>query len=179
MNDSAPTTDFTALALTRHSCRKFLPNPVPRNIIEKIFEAVRMAPSACNRQPWIFLIADTAELRQIVIGSYNRSWMETAPMFVIACGNHDEGWKRASDGKDHTDIDVAIAVEHLCLSASAEGIGTCWVCNFDVSALKEQLNLPAHIEPIAIIPMGYFDYEYDSSDKQRKTINEIIKWGKY
>lgn len=77
------------------------------------------------------------------------------------------------DGKDHADIDVAIAVEHLCLAATEQGLGTCWVCNFDVPLCREVLQLPVHIEPAVLIPVGY-PAEQEMSTKKRKSLDEIL-----
>ena len=97
----------------------------------------------------------------------------------MALGLHDEAWHRSFDGKDHTDVDVSIAVEHLCLGAASLGLGTCWVCNFDPAIVREGLNLPDNVEPIAIIPMGYPDSDGTVPEKKRKPLDEIVKWGKY
>ena len=97
-------------------------------------------------------------------------------MFIVACEDHSQSWKRGSDGKDHADIDVAIAVEHICLAAAEQGLGTCWVCNFDVARCKEVLNLPENIEPAVIIPLGYPEREeqFAESEKKRKGAEEIV-----
>lgn len=168
---------FLSLVAQRYSCRDYKPEPVSRQLLTQVLETARLAPSACNRQPWVFVVADTPSSREAIIGSYDRPWVRTAPAFIVACGNHDEAWHRAADEKDHTDVDVSIAVEHICLAASAIGLGTCWVCNFDAELLRQALNLPASLEPIAIIPIGY-----PTSDaiveKKRKTIDDIIVWEK-
>ena len=91
----------------------------------------------------------------------------------MACGNHQISWKR-NDGKDHCDIDVAIAVEHIMLAATELGLGTCWVCNFDAKMCAEILNLPKEWEPIAIIPIGYSDTAV--VEKKRKPIDEIVEY---
>ena len=83
--------------------------------------------------------------------------------------------------KDFCDVDVAIAVEHLCLAATEQELGTCWVCNFDTKLCAEILNLPEDIEPLVLIPIGYPENPdvFVSTPKKRKAFNEIIKWGKY
>ena len=73
----------------------------------------------------------------------------------MACTNHEESWHRRADNKDPADIDIAIAVEHLCLAATEQGLGTCWVCNFDASQCSTVLGLPEYIEPAVLIPVGY------------------------
>jgi nitroreductase len=95
-------------------------------------------------------------------------------MCIVACGNYQESWKR-SDGKDHCDIDVSIAVTHLTLAAAELGLGTCWVCNFDTKFCSQYLNLPESVEPIAIIPIGYPANPdvFVNNGKNRKNIEEI------
>lgn len=163
----------------RYSCRNFKEKPVSRDTISTIIDAARLAPSACNRQPWEFIVIDTDDLRRTVIESYDRQWIRSAPAFIIACGLHDEAWHRDSDGKDHTDVDVSIAIEHICLAATALNLGTCWVCNFNTDTLRTGLNIPQNIEPIAIIPLGYPDTSAPLPEKKRKSLEDITKWGKY
>ncbi len=168
------------LVESRFSCRQYTSTPVPRDIIVTILEAARKAPSACNRQPWEFLVIESDEqLRSVVIDSYGRDWLKTAPVFIVACGKHGEAWHRSYDGKDHTDVDVSIAVEHICLAATSLGLGSCWICNFDVDKLCKGLNIPEGIEPIAIIPIGYSAPSEELPSKNRKPIDEIVRWGKY
>ncbi len=173
---------FNNLAKSRYSCRNFDRDKiVNRDLLTRIIDSARLAPSACNRQPWIFIVVDDCcevSTRQAVIESYNRPWMNNAPAFIIACGNHDEAWHRPADDKDHTDIDLSIAIEHICLAATNAGLGTCWVCNFDVEKISHSLNIPSHIEPIAIIPIGY-SADSNIPSKNRKELEQIIKWGKF
>ena len=101
---------------------------------------------------------------------YHRDWFKTAPMYIIASILHDQEWVR-SDGKHHGDIDIAIAVEHLCLAATEQGLATCWVCNFKADICKELFTLPENEEPAVIIPLGYAADEM--KPKTRKSIDEI------
>ena len=100
------------------------------------------------------------------------SGLATAPCIIVACTNHEESWHRRADNKDHADIDIAIAVEHLCLAATEQGLGTCWVCNFDASQCSTVLGLPEYIEPAVLIPVGYAEDE--PVEKKRKMLNEIL-----
>jgi nitroreductase len=135
-------------------------------------ECVRLAPSAVNKQPWQFRIVTDEDEKAKLQQCYNRDWFKTAPMYVIASVLHDEEWVRA-DGKPHGNIDIAIAVEHLCLAATEQGLATCWVCNFDAVLCKELFGLPASEEPAVIIPLGY---AADSlRPKNRKAMEEIVK----
>lgn len=93
---------------------------------------------------------------------------------IVAVGDRQSSWKRA-DGKDHVDVDVAISVDHLTLAASDVGLGTCWVCAFDAKLCHEILNLPVHMEAIALIPIGYPEKE-EVKEKRRKSLDEIVEW---
>ena len=93
-------------------------------------------------------------------------------MYIIASVLHDEEWVRA-DGKHHGDIDIAIAVEHLCLAATEQGLATCWVCNFDAPLCKALFALSDNEEPAVVIPLGYAADEM--KPKSRKPIDEIVK----
>lgn len=167
--------EFMALALQRYSCRKYKNTPVNKEIILQLIEAARIAPSACNKQPWTFYIADDKESTEKIVGCYEREWVKNVPAFIVAVGNHDESWHRSFDNKDHADIDIAIACEHICLAAAALGLGSCWICHFDAKKCAEVLGLSQNQEPIAIIPIG-FPENNDIPNKNRKSIDEITKW---
>ena len=168
--------EFIKLAEERSSIRKYSNKEVSRELINQVIESARIAPSAVNFQPWRFLIVTGEKAKAVVREFYPREWFATAPLYIVACGNHEEAWHRSFDGKDHTDVDVAIAVEHICLSAAAAGLGTCWVCNFDAAKLKADLSLPENMEPIAIIPLGYTEGDGDVRPKKRKSTEEIVQW---
>lgn len=80
-------------------------------------------------------------------------------------------------GKDHMDIDVAIATEHISLAAAEQGLGSCWVCNFDTDLCRKHFNLPDTIEPAVILTIGYPESPdlFEQTSKKRKTLEEIIK----
>lgn len=164
---------FLDLVKARYSVRSYEMRPVEQEKLDYILECVRLAPSAVNFQPWRFAIVTDPEKLSALKTAYAREWIQTAPCIIVACGNHDEAWHRKSDGKDHTDVDVSIAVEHLCLAATEQGLGTCWVCNFDTDRCREVMNLPENLDPIALIPIGY---PTDSAvpEKKRKSLDEIL-----
>lgn len=128
--------NFLELVKARHSVRSYVERPIEQSKLDYILECVRLAPSAVNFQPWKFAVVTEKNLLDAVKSTYPREWIKTAPCIIVACGNHDAAWHRKLDDKDHTDVDVAIAVEHLCLAATEQGLGSCWVCNFDVPPLQ-------------------------------------------
>ena len=163
---------FLELVKQRYSCRAYKPLGVEKEKLEYILECVRLAPSAVNKQPWCFRIVSKEEDKVRLQQCYNRDWFKTAPMYVVASVLHDEEWVR-SDGKHHCDIDIAIAVEHLCLAATEQGLATCWVCNFDAVLCKEIFNLSDNEEPAVLIPLGYAEDEV--KPKNRKPIEAIVR----
>jgi Nitroreductase len=154
---------FLDIAKARFSVRNYKPVEIEDNKLSMMLEAFRVAPSAVNFQPWHIILIKTDPGKLKVHEAYPREWLKTAPVILIVCGDHRLSWKR-SDNKDHLDIDVSIAIDHLMLQATELGLGTCWVCNFNTSTIRKNFNLPEHIEPIAIIPVGY---PTDSPDVNR------------
>lgn len=170
--------DFISLVKSRYSCRSYQPTEIDRETITEILNAARLAPSACNKQPWKFMVIEATRERAWIHECYDRDWVKEAPIFIIALANHDEGWHREIDNKDHTDIDLAIAIEHICLAASSFGLGSCWICNFDVSKCMSLFNIPEEWEPVAIIPIGHPTTNI-YPEKKRKSLSDIVKWGKF
>ena len=160
------------LIKSRYSCRSYQPASVEPAKLDYIMECVRLAPSAVNKQPWRFRIVSSDEDKAKLQRCYARTWFNSAPMYIIASLVHDEEWVR-SDGKHHGDIDVAIAVEHLCLAAAEQGLGTCWVCNFDALLCSQLFSYAEGEEPVVLIPIGYPADE--AKPKVRKEMNEILK----
>ena len=158
------------LVKNRYSCRSYQPKDVEQDKLDYIMECVRFAPSAVNKQPWKFRIVSSAEDRKKLCQCYDREWFATAPVIVIASILHDEEWVRF-DGKHHGDIDIAIAVEHLCLAATEKSLGTCWVCNFDAELCRKEFALEANEEAAVLIPIGYPADE--PKEKKRKPIEKI------
>lgn len=162
---------FKELCELRYSTRAYQNRPIEPQVLEYIKECVRLAPSAVNRQPWKFMVISDSEGLNKLQQCYNREWLQQAPVCILACKNTGEAWTRRYDDKNHADIDVAIAVEHLCLAAAEQGLGSCWVCNFRVELCRELFTLPDGWDPVAIVPLGYPADE--RPDKNRKPAEEV------
>lgn len=169
---------FIELAIKRFSVRNFEQRPVEKEKLLYILEAARIAPSAVNFQPWKFIVVTKPELLELVQTVYHRQWLATAPVIIIALGNHDKGWRRKSDDKDFTEIDVAIAIDHLTLAATELDLGTCWICNFDVEKCCQILNIPDYLEPIALIPVGY-PVKLPDLNKNREHLEKLVTWDEF
>jgi len=171
--------NFEELIRKRFSCRKFKAE-VPRDeLLKKVVHFAHLATSAKNIQPWKFIIVRDEKLTDLK-NTYKKSWIQDAPAIIVACANYKEAWIR-EDGKNHADIDVSIAADHLTLAATELGLGTCWVCKFDVIQCATILNLPEGIAPIAMFPIGFPAVEPDENrhDKLRKNLDEVVTFEKY
>lgn len=164
--------NFLELVKLRHSVRAYQPRQVEQEKLDYIMECVRFAPSAVNYQPWHFYIIRQPKQLAAIKTAYQREWIQSAPCIIVACTDHDTSWHRKIDGKDHADIDIAIAVEHLCLAAAEQGLSTCWVCNFDPAICRQVLSLPDNMEPAVMIPLGYA-VDTAAAEKKRKDLQEI------
>ena len=165
---------FKELAQKRYSVRSYSAEPVSDEQLNYILECARIAPSAVNFQPWHFYLARTEEALQKVRLTYPRSWFATAPLVIVGCICHDQSWHRPTDQKDHGDIDIAIATEHICLAAAEQGLGTCWVCNFDAQLCHQLLQLPDNEEAAVLIPLGHLAADAQPRPTTRKPLEEIV-----
>src|SRR5690554_3223434 len=169
--------DFLDLARKRCSVRSFLPREVEREKLLQVLEAARIAPSACNLQPWRIIVVEDSEKKMKLYESYQRDWFVKAPVILVICADHNQSWKRR-DGKDFADIDIAIAVDHMTLAAANLGLGTCWIGAFDEVKCRKALQLPKHLELVAMLPLGYPE-KTESPERHktsRKSLEEIVKW---
>ena len=163
--------NFLDLVKQRYSCRSYQNKSVEQEKLDYVMDCARLAPSAVNKQPWLFRIVSDDASKAKLQECYDRDWFKTAPMYIICSILHDEEWIRY-DGKHHGNIDIAVAVEHLCLAATEQGLATCWVCNFNVEKCKKNFDIPADEDPTVIIPIGYAADQ--PTEKKRKPISEII-----
>ena len=166
--------DFSEVINKRTSVRKYKAQQPAKEQLEAIIEAARQAPSACNRQPWKFYVIQSAEILEKVRQAYDREWFRTSPTVIVVAGNHDESWYRQADGKDHCDIDVAIAAEHIALAATNEGLSSCWICNFDKPLLAKILNIEGNKEPIVMFAIGFADET--AKPHTRKELSEVVEY---
>lgn len=165
---------FLKLAEKRYSVRGYQSKPVEKEKLLQVLEAARLAPSAVNYQPWHLFVVSDQDLLGRLQQAYPRNWFAQAPLVIVACGDHSRSWKRG-DGRDYCDVDVAIAVDHMTLAAADLGLGTCWIGAFDVNMVREVLELPEHLEPIAMLPVGYPAAD-SAPKKKRRELDEMVTW---
>lgn len=174
------------LILSRQSDRKYSEKPVEKEKLERILEAGRMSPSACNAQPWKFIvvtkpalieqIADAASAKLLGMNSF----VAQAPVQIIVVRekpNFSSKVGATIKNKDYSLIDIGIASENICLQAKAEGLGSCMIGWFDEKMLRKILNIPRSKRVELIITIGYS--LSDQRDKKRKPTGETVSYNKY
>jgi len=168
--------NFLELAKKRYSCRHYLSKAIEEEKLLYVLEAGRIAPSAANRQPWHFIVVKDPELKNHLFEAYPRDWFTEAPVVLVVCGNHNQSWKRSKDKKDHADIDAAIATDHITLAAAEIGLASCWICAFDADMVSNILDLPAELEPVVLLPIGYpaDNGDVNRHNTLRKPLDEIL-----
>ncbi|MFW6189189.1 MAG: nitroreductase family protein [Planctomycetota bacterium] len=165
--------DFYEVIRKRRSVRAYEARAVSKDKLERVLEAAQQAPSAANRQPYVFYVVQDEERRARLKEAYSQQWLVDAPVAVCACTRPSEAWERV-DGKNYADVDVSIAMEHLVLAAAAEGLGTCWIGAFNPEKLRAVLDIPPDLDPVALTPLGHPAQE--PSATPRKSLEELVEY---
>ena len=170
--------DFNELITKRQSERKYDTRPVESDKIMQCIEAVRMAPSACNAQPWKFIVVDEPELKKHLSSAAASMGMNKfvieAPVIVAIVLEKPNAMSKIGSvlkGKEYTLIDIGIAVTHFCLQATDLGLGTCIIGWFDEKKVRKLLNIPGKKRIPLLLTVGYSTDELRK--KQRKELNVI------
>jgi nitroreductase len=165
--------DFLDVIEQRYSVRAYRPDPIDPSVLRQVFEAARLAPTACNRQPFQIIVVETAKRQDELARLYHRGWFRQAPLVIGIFALAEQAWARR-DGVRYGWVDATIAMDHLILAATALGLGTCWVAAFDPAAAREIFGLPASVEPVAFTPLGY---PADTRPaKSRKPLEELVRY---
>ena len=167
--------------IKRKSIRKFdTKKPVDDKIIGLLIYAATQAPSAGNTQEWVFIVVRDEERRKRIAKiCYNQEFVGEAPVIIVVCGNEKkiELMYGERGKKMYLYQDTAAAIENLLLLATSLGLGSCWVGAFDEEELKEVLELPENIKPLAVIPIGY--PAEDPKKPERRPIESVTFLEKY
>ena len=140
----------------RRSVRSYSSKSIPAEVMERMRQALRFAPSAANNQPWHFILVQDQTLREdLAKAAHDQSFVAQAPVVVVACGFPDQASKRMGGHFNSVDIDVAIGLDHLTLAAVEEGLGTCWIGAFDEQKVKALVAAPEEVKIVALTPLGY------------------------
>ena len=169
--------DLYEVVRTRRSVRRYRPDPIAPEVLNRVLEAARIAPSGSNRQPTRLIVVKDQETRaKLASLCHDQAFVATAPVVIAACGrdikyNRGEWMERYS-----MIVDVAIAVDHLTLAARAEGLGTCWIGSFNGPDLKQFLKLPEDVDVVALTPLGYPEGDPFGEPEGRIPLQEFVLW---
>ncbi len=163
--------------LKRRSVRNYLDKPVEEEKLMEVLEAGRLAPSACNNQPWKLVVVKNPETRKsLAVACDNQSFVGTAPVIIVGCitgkGFNMGGWYNSNI------LDLALALDHMTLQAAYLGLGTCWIGAFNEKEVKKLLDIPENVRVAAILTLGYPRNEH-VYEKDRKQLEELISLEKF
>ncbi len=162
----------------RQSIRKYQAAPVPEDVLARVLEAARIAPSGKNLQPWKFIVVrDPATKEKLAGASANQRFIAEAPIVIIACGFPDNCYAKMGRYMKSWPVDVAVALEHLILQAADEGLGTCWIGAFEETEVRAILGVPEEVKVLALTPLGYPGER--PVRRGRKSLSEIVSYEKY
>lgn len=170
---------FYDLYWRRKSVREFSDRPVEPEKTGRLLEALRRAQSAANRQPWHFVVISGTDERAVLDDVFTKEGFRKAPLLIVACADQSQAWTRRADKVNYAWVDATIAVTEMIGAATAEGLGSCWVAAIEPETVRVKLAVPAQIDIVAIIAIGYPEKELVVEDKARKPLAEIIHYGKW
>lgn len=191
---------------TRRSVRNFTDKPIPDDVLARLLEALRLAPTGGNMQPFKFIVVKDKEIKAKLAAACHwkgmpngHPFIDEASVVIVACGSSDAAISRfhqdgdvalmpgqwvPADSERRTDehlncmmLDLAIATDHLVLQATAEGLGTCWVAALHEGEVKELLGVPEDMRVLFVVPVGYTDDWPEA--RSRKPLEEIVSYDKF
>ncbi|MGD0785995.1 MAG: nitroreductase family protein [Sedimentisphaerales bacterium] len=179
--------NFLELANKRYSVRNYSQAFIPREKITRCIEAARLAPSACNSQPWKFIVVDEPGLKTDVAGAAFGGILDVnhfafkAPVLILIVSQRQKLLAKIGSivkRKNFSLMDIGIAAEHFCLQAAEEGLGTCILGWFNEKKIKKILGIPKNIRLELIISAG-LSADEKIPCKIRKSPEEIASYNKY
>jgi nitroreductase len=176
----------------RRSVRAFAPKKIEHAALKQILEAARLAPSSSNKQAWHFVVIDDKDMieqipKQVALGEKMVvKWLKNAPVVIAGCYTKalTHHLARLFDHENHL-IDVAVAMTHISLAATALGIGTCFVGWFNQKKLKKILGIPGQYSIAVLLALGYPADESSTeaigniSARSRKKLDQIVSYNKF
>lgn len=161
--------EFIDVIKSRKSIRSFINKEIDQDKLEYICNCARLAPSWMNKQCWHFIVIKNSEkINAIAKASIINRWLKKVPIIIVACADPLSSGKK--NGIDYSNVDVAIAFEHMILASTDIGLGTCWIGGFDHDKVKKILEIPPRIKIIAMTPLGYPMNKENIIEKSKKII---------
>jgi len=160
----------------RYSVRSYSTDAVAEEALKNVLDAARLAPTAHNRQPFQVIVVHTADRKEDLARIYPRPWFSEPPLVLGMVSIPEASWHRG-DGMAYDVVDATIAMDHMILTATSLGLGTCWVAEFDPDAAREVLQLPDGVQPIAFTPLGHPAQE--APHKQRRPLDQLVRYERW
>jgi nitroreductase len=161
----------------RTSVRAYAQTPVSSDSLERVLESARISPSAMNYQPWQFIVVKDIEKRKAMSKARYAGFLKESPVVIVGCGDK----KRSPEW--HV-VDVTIALQNMVMTATAEGLGTCWIGSFDEDLVRSILKIPDHLAVVALLAVGHPRKKMDilatiARSKSRKRMSEIVSYEEF
>lgn len=157
----------------RYSVRGYLNKPVEEEKLNQILAAARIAPTAANKQAFKVVVIPTSKYEEQLKRLYGKTWFVEAPVVLGVYAIPAQNWVR-KDGVNYSYVDAAIVADHIILTATNLGLGTCWIGAFDPKVAKEFVSAEEGLEAVIFIPIGYADTDAPRRDKVRKALEELV-----
>lgn len=166
--------NFLELTKERYSVRKYADKPVEQDKLEKILAAGATAPTAKNLQPQRIYVLESPEALEKIRGITRCAF--NAPVVLMVCGDKEEAWVNPFNDRSSAEMDCSIVTTQMMLQAQELGLGTCWVCWFDVEQTKQAFQIPENQELFALLPLGYPAEESKPAamHDSRKSLDETV-----
>lgn len=144
----------------RKSVRAYDPTPIPDEVLMRVLETGRAAPSANNAQPWHFIVVKNPDKREVLSKRMFTRFLVESPVVLVGCGEREKRF--------HV-VDVSIAMQQMVFAATAEGLGTCWIGDFDDKTIRDLLKIPERYDIVCLLAMGYPREKLDLAAKLMRT----------
>ena len=170
---------FLELAKTRYSVRKYQKKAVETEKLTAILEAGRVAPTAANKQPCLFIVLNDNE----ALGKLSKACSShDAPLVIIICADKNIAWVRPFDKASMVEVDSSIAADHMMLCAQDLGLSSCWITYFDPAIVRKEFSIPDNVVPVNILAIVYSGEVPQSPERHkqtRKQLSSIVKFSSF
>lgn len=159
---------------SRFSVRKYLEKDIQEEVLKEVLEAGRLAPSACNFQPWKFIVVRNKEnIKKLYFACKEQGFILEVPVVIVGCATKPAYMIGGSYSSEI--LDVGIALTQMTIQAVNSGLGTCWIGSFYEDEIKKILSIPKDIKIVALITLGY-PFNPNPPPKARKPLEEIVSF---
>jgi nitroreductase len=152
----------------RRSIRRYKAESIPDDVLRNILEAGRLAPSADNAQPWHFVVVTERKTKvKLSTGRWNR-FIKNSAVTIVGCGYAYNEWST---------IDVTIALENMVIAAEAQGVGSCWIGDFEEEKVKKLLGISKNLKVVALVSFGYPAFK--PKPPKKKSLDTIMHYNRF